>query len=305
MQLTGFRSATRVLDAATSAPGRRSSSAPTRPARPTSRGASSCSPGALRTAPTHDAELIALGRPTSPDSRPTSSMAGPRAGRASRSSLARSGPAGARKRRPRQRRAAAAAALAAGPAGRPLRARGHAARRRLAVAPPAARSTRCRGAALPAAAATMATYARALSQRNNLLRPIREGAAGPDELRYWDAVVIEDGGADRRLAARRRWPPWPRRWPHAHAEIAPAEPTLELRYLTNAAADRDESAVGRPAPAPGRDGREGAVERRHAGRAAPRRHRLRARRPRPGGLRLARPAAHGDPGVQARRARPA
>src|SRR3954466_12387654 len=34
----------------------------------------------------------------------------------------------------------------------------------------------------PAAAATMANYGRALTQRNNLLRAIREGTAAPDEL---------------------------------------------------------------------------------------------------------------------------
>ena len=46
---------------------------------------------------------------------------------------------------------------------------------------------------VPAAAATMANYARALTQRNNLLRAIREGAAAPDELPYWDGVIVEDG----------------------------------------------------------------------------------------------------------------
>src|SRR3954447_7130221 len=37
---------------------------------------------------------------------------------------------------------------------------------------------------VPTAAATMSNYNRALTQRNNLLRAIRENAAAPDELRY-------------------------------------------------------------------------------------------------------------------------
>ena len=40
----------------------------------------------------------------------------------------------------------------------------------------------------------MSTYARALTQRNNLLRQIREERPRRDELRYWDDVVINDGG---------------------------------------------------------------------------------------------------------------
>src|SRR5688500_18558852 len=44
--------------------------------------------------------------------------------------------------------------------------------------------------AIPGASATMSTYARAITQRNNLLRAIREGTAAPDELRFWNQVVI-------------------------------------------------------------------------------------------------------------------
>ncbi|HEY5488785.1 MAG TPA: DNA replication and repair protein RecF, partial [Candidatus Limnocylindrales bacterium] len=56
---------------------------------------------------------------------------------------------------------------------------------------------------VPASAATMSTYARALTQRNNLLRQVREGMAASDELRYWDEVVINDGAqiVDWRRAA--------------------------------------------------------------------------------------------------------
>ncbi len=86
---------------------------------------------------------------------------------------------------------------------------------------------------VPASAATMSNYGRALTQRNNLLRAIRDGTAAPDELRYWDDVVIEDGAqiVDWRheTMARLAGP-----LAAAHAEIAPQEPALELRYVTNA-----------------------------------------------------------------------
>ena len=86
---------------------------------------------------------------------------------------------------------------------------------------------------IPVAAASMATYARALTQRNNLLRSIRENAAGRDELPYWDGVVCAEGG---RIVG----------WRHdtlaalagpladAHAEIAPGEGALGLSYQSNA-----------------------------------------------------------------------
>ncbi len=96
------------------------------------------------------------------------------------------------------------------------------------------------GARSPAYGRAMATYGRALQQRNGLLRRIREGEAGPDELPYWDAIVIEAGGvivADR-LALLADLAPV---LAASHAEIAPAESTLQLRYVTNAPADRDES----------------------------------------------------------------
>jgi len=85
----------------------------------------------------------------------------------------------------------------------------------------------------PTAAAVLSTYARALTQRNSLLRRLREGIADRAELAYWDEVLCEHGGhilewrqdalADlaRPLAA-------------AHAEIAPHEATLALRYASNA-----------------------------------------------------------------------
>jgi len=87
---------------------------------------------------------------------------------------------------------------------------------------------------VPASSATLANYGRALTQRNNLLRAVREGSAAPDELRYWDSVVIEDGAQIvdwRRAALARLEAPLEA----AHKEIAPAEPRLELRYVTNSA----------------------------------------------------------------------
>jgi DNA replication and repair protein RecF len=100
---------------------------------------------------------------------------------------------------------------------------------------------------VPAASATMSTYARAITQRNNLLRAIREGTAAPDELRFWDNVVIEDGARIvdwRRDALARLAGPLAA----AHSEIAPAEEPLELRYVTNAeplAAETTRDAIAR------------------------------------------------------------
>lgn len=84
----------------------------------------------------------------------------------------------------------------------------------------------------PTAAAVMSTYARALTQRNSLLRRIREEEASQDELPYWDAAILENGGhilewrAATLLALAE---PLAR----AHHEIAPAEPRLALRYISN------------------------------------------------------------------------
>jgi DNA replication and repair protein RecF len=85
----------------------------------------------------------------------------------------------------------------------------------------------------PAAGATLSNYSRAITQRNNLLRAIREGTAEPDELRFWDQVVIDDGARIvdwRRDTLARLADPLAA----AHKEIAPAEDRLELRYSTNA-----------------------------------------------------------------------
>jgi len=89
--------------------------------------------------------------------------------------------------------------------------------------------------------ATLSTYARALQQRNTLLRRIREGEASPDELHYWDSVVVEQGG---RIVTWRLTALATMAGPlvAAHAEIAPNEGRLTLRYLTNAPLSPGESA---------------------------------------------------------------
>lgn len=80
----------------------------------------------------------------------------------------------------------------------------------------------------------LSTYGRALQQRNGLLRAIREGLAGRDQLPYWDRLIVSEGGtivAERLLTLEALAGPLA----EAHAEIAPGEGRLTLRYLTNAA----------------------------------------------------------------------
>ena len=57
----------------------------------------------------------------------------------------------------------------------------------------------------PAYSAALATYGRALQQRNSLLRAIREDGADRADLRYWDRPFIESGGevVETRLRAAR------------------------------------------------------------------------------------------------------
>ena len=66
----------------------------------------------------------------------------------------------------------------------------------------------------------LATYGRALQQRNGLLRAIRDETASRDELRYWDRPFLEAGGAvvaaRHALLAQLAGP-----LAAAHAEIAP------------------------------------------------------------------------------------
>lgn len=94
------------------------------------------------------------------------------------------------------------------------------------------------GSLYPSYASDLATYGRALQQRNGLLRAIREETAARDELRYWDRPFVESGGAV--VAARQRLlDDLAGPLATAHAEIAPEEGAhgaLGLQYLTNAPA---------------------------------------------------------------------
>jgi DNA replication and repair protein RecF len=95
----------------------------------------------------------------------------------------------------------------------------------------------------PSYGAELATYGRALQQRNGLLRAIRDETASRDELRYWDAPFLDAGGAvvaTRHELLRRLVPPLAA----AHAEIAPEEAAagaLGVEYVTNAPAGPDET----------------------------------------------------------------
>jgi DNA replication and repair protein RecF len=96
---------------------------------------------------------------------------------------------------------------------------------------------------VPGYATQLATYGRALQQRNGLLRAIRDETATRDELRYWDRPFLDAGGAvvaARHELLRRLAGPLAA----AHAEIAPEEAAagaLGLEYVTNAPAGPDET----------------------------------------------------------------
>jgi DNA replication and repair protein RecF len=91
----------------------------------------------------------------------------------------------------------------------------------------------------PTAAAVMSTYQRTLTQRNSLLRRIREDEADRAELGYWDGVLIEHGARildwrGETMAAMAR------PLADAHREIAPDETGLALRYASNVEPGTDE-----------------------------------------------------------------
>ena len=87
---------------------------------------------------------------------------------------------------------------------------------------------------------SLAAYGRALAQRNALLRRIREGTGGADELPPWDRPLLDEGG---RLVAWRLELIAALAEPiaAAQAEIAPADGRLGLSYATNAPALPDET----------------------------------------------------------------
>lgn len=94
---------------------------------------------------------------------------------------------------------------------------------------------------VPTAGASMATYARTLVQRNNLLRRIRDEVARRDELRFWDETLVTEGGRiitwRAETLARLAEP-----LADAHREIAPGEGRLSMVTITNAPAAADETA---------------------------------------------------------------
>ena len=96
----------------------------------------------------------------------------------------------------------------------------------------------------PLYARDLATYGRALQQRNSLLRAIREEQAARDELAMWDAPLLEAGSAvvEERL---RTLADLEAPLAAAHAEVAPEEAqagALAARYVTNSPALPGESA---------------------------------------------------------------
>lgn len=101
----------------------------------------------------------------------------------------------------------------------------------------------------PSYGAGLATYTRALQQRNGLLRAIREETADRGQLGYWDQPFLDAGGqvVEARLRVLEELGP---PLQAAHAEIAPDEAAagLTMRYLTNApqrAGESPRDALGR------------------------------------------------------------
>jgi len=78
----------------------------------------------------------------------------------------------------------------------------------------------------------MSTYQRTLTQRNSLLRRIREEEADRAELPYWTQAIIESGSQilewRHQMLSSMAQP-----LADAHREIAPEEADLRLRYSSN------------------------------------------------------------------------
>ena len=123
----------------------------------------------------------------------------------------------------------------------------------LVVGPPALRRAALDTLTAPhdrSYASNLATYGRALQQRNSLLRAIREGGAERDELRLWDEPFLAAGSAI--VAARLRLlDVLAEPLAAAHREIAPVEERLTVDYASNAA------------PFPGEEPRESLARRLH------------------------------------------
>ena len=194
------------------------------------------------------------------------------------------------RRRPPGRRAREPAA------GRRLRPRGDAAGRRLAGTP-ARRDRPARELGLPG------LRQRALDVRPDAPAAQRPAAGDPRGRRVARRAPVLGRGPPRRGRTDRRRPAAP---PGATGRPARRGPRRDrprgggrgraggaLQHECAGRARRD--ATRRPGPPPRGDRRQGGLERGDARRPAPRRPGLRAGRARPGGLRVARPAADGDP----------
>jgi DNA replication and repair protein RecF len=102
---------------------------------------------------------------------------------------------------------------------------------------------RLAGQRFPIYAKDLATYGRALQQRNGLLRAIREEQATREELRFWDRALLESGTAVRE-ARQRLLLELADPLASAHREIAPDEAAagpLRVGYATNAPQEPGES----------------------------------------------------------------
>ncbi len=107
----------------------------------------------------------------------------------------------------------------------------------LVVGPPALRRAALDALAAqrhPAYAGDLASYGRALAQRNALLRAIREDQAGTGALPPWDAALL-DAGAAVLVARAEVLAEMAAPLDAAHAEIAPGEAVLGVTYESNAA----------------------------------------------------------------------
>ena len=102
----------------------------------------------------------------------------------------------------------------------------------------------------PAYADDLSTYGRTLSQRNSLLRAIREESAGRDQLRFWDATLLETGErvVEARLALLRDLA---EPLAAAHREIAPDEAAAGVLACATSRTPRPRRARRSVMPSPG------------------------------------------------------
>ena len=149
------------------------------------------------------------------------------------------------------------------------------------------------------------TYARAMTQRNNLLRAIRDGLGRAGRAALLGRGRHRGWGAHRRLAARQPWRSWPSRWPprmprspRPRSGSSCATRPTPSRWPTRRRVTRCAAAWRR---------RRDKEQWNGATLIGPHRDDVvfASARARPGRLRLARSAAHGHPGLQAGPAGPA